>query len=207
MAKARKSGSLIAIAALFATGGVLKIGMSATQAVALVPEMASGHQEDVFVDYREEELKELFEALAKREAFNDARSKQLEAKERDIDAKLAILEEKRVEAQALIAELQEENERLRRTMGQGETASANDLEQLTKVYEAMKPKDAANLFSEMDMEFAAGFLGRMKPQAAAAVMGNLPSTKAYAISAILAGRNASWAEDHLPAPTTRSVEQ
>ncbi|NVO22432.1 MotE family protein [Donghicola mangrovi] len=206
MAKARKSGSLIAIAALFATGGFLKIGMSATQAVALVPEMAIGHKEDAFVDYREEELKDLFAALAKREAFNDARSKQLDAKEREIDAKLATLEVKRVEAQALIAELQEENERLRRTMGQGETASADDLEQLTKVYEAMKPKDAANLFAEMDMEFAAGFLGRMKPQAAAAVMGNLPSAKAYAVSAILAGRNASWAKEHLPDHSPRSVE-
>jgi flagellar motility protein MotE (MotC chaperone) len=197
MARKKKSGSLLAIAALFAVGGALKIGMTATEAIALVPDLKMPRSdEEPFVDYREEELKELFAALAKREAYNDRRTKELEEREALIEAKLKTLEAKKAEAITLIEELQVENERLRRTMGMGETAAEDDLDKLTKVYEAMKPKDAAGLFVEMDMEFAAGFLGRMKAQSAAAIMGNLPSAKAYSISAILAGRNASWAETH-----------
>jgi hypothetical protein len=42
----------------------------------------------------------------------------------------------------------------------------------------------------MDPEFAAGFLGRMRPDAAGAVMAGLSAEKAYAVSVILAGRNA-----------------
>ncbi|MEY8880170.1 MotE family protein [Donghicola sp. XS_ASV15] len=207
MARARRSGSLVAIAALFATGGALKIGMTATEAIALAPALATAEPEETFVDYRDKELTELFEALAKREAFNDARTKELNAKEQEIEAKLEVLESKREEALALISELQEENERLRRTMGLGESASEDDLDQLTKVYEAMKPKEAATLFAEMDMEFAAGFLGRMKAQSAAAIMGNLPSSKAYAVSAILAGRNASWLENNIANPLNQSIEE
>lgn len=196
MAGRKKSGSLLAIAALFAIGGALKIGMTATQAIALAPDLKLPRSEEHFVDYREEELKDLFEALAKREAYNTERAKELAEKEAMIEAKLETLEAKKVEALSLIGELEAENERLRRTMGLGETAAEDDLEKLTKVYEAMKPKDAAGLFVEMDLEFAAGFLGRMKAQSAAAIMGNLPSAKAYSISAILAGRNATWMETH-----------
>lgn len=198
MARRKKSGSLLAIAALFAIGGALKIGMTATQAIALAPDLKLPRGEEPFVDYREEELKELFEALAKREAYNTERAKELAEKEAMIEAKLETLEAKKVEALSLIGELEAENERLRRTMGLGETAAEDDLDKLTKVYEAMKPKDAAGLFVEMDLEFAAGFLGRMKAQSAAAILGNLPSAKAYSMSAILAGRNATWMETHGP---------
>jgi flagellar motility protein MotE (MotC chaperone) len=42
----------------------------------------------------------------------------------------------------------------------------------------------------MDPGFAAGFLGRMRPDAAAAVLAGMDPAAAYAISAIIAGRNA-----------------
>ena len=77
------------------------------------------------------------------------------------------------------------------TMARASTASENDLTRLTAVYENMKPKEASALFEEMDPEFAAGFLGRMRPDAAASIMTGLNSGKAYAISVILAGRNAN----------------
>ena len=46
------------------------------------------------------------------------------------------------------------------------------------------------MFEQMAPEFAAGFLGRMKPAAAANVMAGLSPMSAYAISVLLAGRNA-----------------
>lgn len=113
MAGRKKSGSLLAIAALFAIGGALKIGMTATQAIALAPDLKLPRSEEHFVDYREEELKDLFEALAKREAYNTERAKELAEKEAMIEAKLETLEAKKVEALSLIGELEAENERLR----------------------------------------------------------------------------------------------
>jgi len=91
---------------------------------------------------------------------------------------------------------QEENlivaeERLAATLALADDAAENDLKKLTNVYETMKPKAAAALFSEMAPEFAAGFLGRMRSDAAGAVLAALAPEKAYKISIILAGRNAA----------------
>jgi flagellar motility protein MotE (MotC chaperone) len=75
------------------------------------------------------------------------------------------------------------------TLSIADQAAEKDLERLTTVYENMKSKNAASLFSEMAPEFAAGFLGRMRSDAAAGIMSNLEPEKAYTISLVLAGRN------------------
>jgi flagellar motility protein MotE (MotC chaperone) len=54
----------------------------------------------------------------------------------------------------------------------------------------MKPKEAAEIFETMDVSFAAGFLNRMRPDAAAGILSNVETTTAYAISVVMAGRNA-----------------
>jgi flagellar motility protein MotE (MotC chaperone) len=79
---------------------------------------------------------------------------------------------------------------LKKTLHIADGAAEADLTRLTAVFEAMKPKDAANLFGEMAPEFAAGFLGRMAPDAAAAVVSGMDPAKVYAISVLIAGRNA-----------------
>ena len=80
---------------------------------------------------------------------------------------------------------------LRQMIALAETASEDDLSRLTKVYENMKPKQAAALFEEMDPSFAAGFLARMRPESAAALMAGLSPQAAHTFSVILAGRNAN----------------
>ena len=59
----------------------------------------------------------------------------------------------------------------------------------------MNAKEASVLFEAMAPEFAAGFLGRMRADAAAAVMAGLEPETAYAISVLLAGRNAAVPSD------------
>lgn len=90
-----------------------------------------------------------------------------------------------------IAELEKAEQALRDTLAIADQASEKDLLQLTELYQAMKPKDAAALFNGMDPEFSAGFLGRMRPAEAAAIMSGMEAEKAYAVSALLAGRNAN----------------
>jgi flagellar motility protein MotE (MotC chaperone) len=89
-----------------------------------------------------------------------------------------------------MAELQVAEGELKKTLAIADGASEKDLSQLTAVYEAMKPADAATLFQTMAPEFAAGFLGRMQPASAAAIMTGMKPDKAYQVSVLLAGRNA-----------------
>lgn len=131
-----------------------------------------------------EDMAALLSALQERKARLDAREAEIGARlqalnvaDREIDRKM----------QALVAA----EEELRATLALADEAAEGDLTRLTAVYENMKPKQAAALFEQMDPQFAAGFLGRMRPDAAAEVMAGLDPQTAYAISVILAGRNAN----------------
>ena len=123
---------------------------------------------------------------------------QLQVREERLKAREAALES-RLQALAVAEEqiarnldaLTRAEEELAATMALADTAAEDDLSRLTAVYENMKPKEAAPLFEAMDPKFAAGFLGRMRPDAAAAILSGLDPKTAYAISVILAGRNAA----------------
>lgn len=129
------------------------------------------------------EIGPILERLAARENNVTAAETRLAEKEKTLSAA-----ESRVTKR--LSELKAAEERLSATLAKTGTAAENDLTQLTAVYETMKPKDAVPLFEAMDPQFAAGFLGRMRPDAAAAVMSKMNPDLVYAISAILAGRNA-----------------
>ncbi len=122
----------------------------------------------------------------------------LQEREADLAAREAALDER---AQAIsVAEaqvrknldaLKAAEDELERMIALSAEAAEDDLSQLTSVYENMKPKQAAQVFAAMDPEFAAGFLSRMRTDAAAQIMAGLDPETAYAISVLLAGRNAT----------------
>jgi len=99
------------------------------------------------------------------------------------------------EAEALIAtqlaQLEAAEAKLQSTLAVTDSAAADDLARLAVVYENMKPRDTAALFSEMAPSFAAGFLGLMRPESSAAIMTELEPQTAHLISVMLAGRNAA----------------
>lgn len=119
-----------------------------------------------------------------------AREERVAAREAEVEARLKEIQAAEAGLQAQIVTLQDAEARLSVTLALAETAAQDDVTRLAKVYEAMKPADAAALFAAMDPDFAAGFVGLMNPESAAAVMTNLEPPAAYAISAVLAGRNA-----------------
>lgn len=94
-----------------------------------------------------------------------------------------------------LAELRAAEAALAATIALADQAAERDLAHLTGLYEAMKPKDAAQLFEEMAPEFAAGFLARMQTEAAAAVLAGMSPRSAYSVSVILAGRNVGVPRD------------
>ncbi|MDA8746704.1 hypothetical protein N9M66_00665 [Litoreibacter sp.] len=126
----------------------------------------------------------LLRVIKERTAVLDKKERELVDRSYSLDAAQKLIERN-------LTRLAEAEERLQLAIAKVDGASEDDLDRLTTVYESMKPKVAAALFEQMKPEFAAGFLGRMAPQAAAGIMSGLPSESAYAISVILAGRNAN----------------
>jgi len=175
-----KSGLLL-IALLLAGSGIIRIGLHTGPALARdTVEVLEGDDTPTLAPV---DFSAAVDALANRE-------KKVAEQEERLEARLEVLEAAEQKYQASKAELIEAERELKDTIAQAETAMASDVEQLAKVYEKMKPKDAAALFSQMDPEFAAGFLALVNSEVAAKIMSGLTPAKAYAISVLLAGRNA-----------------
>ena len=126
---------------------------------------------------------EMIAALQEREA----RAATLELSLAERRAALSLTE---AALQKTIDELARTEATLSETLARADGAAEQDLGRLTAVFEAMKPKEAAQLFEAMAPEFASGFLGRMRPDAAAAVLSGMRAESAYSLSVLLAGRNA-----------------
>lgn len=180
--KARPRRGLFLIALFFGLSGALRLGEGIAQTVA-ADNAETQTPEPVACEADGGSLA-LLEALKAREA----RLAEREAQAANDEQTLAIA---RTEVEARIAALEAAEEKLAATIAVADQAAEKDVARLVAVYETMKPKDAARLFGEMDPDFAAGFLAQMRPEAAAAVMTGLDPAKAYAISVVLAGRNAN----------------
>lgn len=178
---ARKTNALVAIALMMASAGALKLGGGIGEALARAPDPAETLP-SVPVTCAAPPAA-LAEALRLREA-------QVATQEMAVAERLAALDTANRLIDDRMARLQAAEAALAETLSLADGAAEKDIERLTAVYEAMKPKDASDLFTTMDAEFAAGFLGRMRPDAAAAVMAGMPAPNAYAVSLLLAGRNA-----------------
>ncbi|MEL6365285.1 MAG: hypothetical protein AAFR11_10655 [Pseudomonadota bacterium] len=126
---------------------------------------------------------ELFAALRERETELAARAEVVA----DREAELRIIE-KRLEERISI--LTQTKNQLEETVARTEVANAEDIDRLVRMYQAMKPKEAGAIFNAMEESFAAGFLAEMRPDAAALILANMDADKAYAVSLIIAGRNA-----------------
>jgi flagellar motility protein MotE (MotC chaperone) len=119
-----------------------------------------------------------------------AREETVVAREEALRERVAAMELAEDALAARLAELTAAEEELAATLAIADQAAERDIDQLTRTYEAMDPKDAAALFAAMAPEFAIGFLGRMKPASAAEILAGMSPEQAYGISLLLAARNA-----------------
>ncbi len=180
-------GALFVLAMLFASSGALRLGSGIGAALAkseAEPEAAPMMEEPATC--------ELPSAISAALTLREDRIAAQEASLKDRLAALAL-------ADAAITQRMEElrtvEEELKATLAVADGAAEEDIKQLTAVYQAMKPKDAAALFETMSPEFAAGFLGRMPPDSAAAILSGMSAEAAYGVSVIVAGRNAEVPKD------------
>ena len=172
-------GILVLLALLLASSGALRMGSVAGAALA--------NSDTTMVEPVSQSCPPLPMALA--EALT-AREAGVAVREAALDDRMAALALAEAAIAQRMGELQTAEASLTATLALADGAAEDDLLRLTTVYETMKPKDAAALFSAMAPEFAAGFLGRMRAEAAAAVLSGMSPDAAYSISVLIAGRNA-----------------
>lgn len=112
----------------------------------------------------------------------------LDERQRELDLKANVIAaaEKRVEDK--IAQLKALQGTIEKLLGQRDTKETESLDNLVRVYAAMKPKDAARIFETLDNGIRLGVAGRMKPDTVAGIMTSLPAEVAQKITVELAQR-------------------
>jgi flagellar motility protein MotE (MotC chaperone) len=173
-----------------------RAGVPPVKAQAMAPPMAEPEGERQAIDplsMSPAEV-ELLQKLAERRANLDKRAAEqsqrevlLEAAEKRIDEKIAKLE-------ALKKEI----------AGLADKQNAEDdarLKSLVKIYETMKPHDAARIFEQLDMPVLLGVVERMKERNAAPILAALDPAKAKAVTLALAERRDRLAKAETMAPS------
>ena len=116
------------------------------------------------------------------------RREELEQRENDIDTReqMAAAAEVRLEDQ--IAELKALEAGVQDLLAAMEAKRDERLAALVKVYETMKPKDAARIFNTLDNDVLLKVSQRMKSASLAAVMASMSSERAEELTRMLAAR-------------------
>jgi flagellar motility protein MotE (MotC chaperone) len=179
-------GALLILALLMAVSGALRLG----EGVGLAMAGAASGEEKKREVVPDGPLTCPLPPLALSQALS-AREAKVLAQEVALKDRLAALALADKAIEMRLAELGAAEAKLSETLARADGASEADLTKLTEVYQSMKPKDAAALFAAMAPEFASGFLGRMQPEISAVILSGMTPENAYAISVLLAGRNAN----------------
>lgn len=121
----------------------------------------------------------LLQALAERRRELDLRARQMEQREALLKAAERRIEEKVGGLKALQKNIQD-------LLLQQEDQTEGQYKSLVKIYESMKPKDAARIFEQMDMSVLLPVIERMKERKTAPILAKMSPAKANAITTQLA---------------------
>ena len=114
------------------------------------------------------------------------RRKELDSRADALSAREAVLSAAEQRLGARVAELQSLQKRLESLESAQKQKEDAGWQGLVKMYEAMKPKDAATIFNELSMPVLLQVLDRMKDTKAAAVLAAMSPDKARDVTAELA---------------------
>lgn len=115
------------------------------------------------------------DVLEKRERSLDQREALLLAAEKRLEDKMTELDAIKLELQALLARHNEQED--------------GRLRSLVRIYEAMKPKEAAQIFDKLEMGVLLGVVERMKENKVAPILASMQPERAKAVTAMLADRS------------------
>lgn len=124
---------------------------------------------------------DVLEKLRERRAVIDARERDVERREEMLRAAESQIDRK-------VAEMKTLQSTIEGLLRQYNDQEDNKMRSLVKIYENMKPKEAAKIFEQLDMSILLEVVERMKEQKVAPIMAEMDPMKAKGVTAELAQR-------------------
>jgi flagellar motility protein MotE (MotC chaperone) len=112
----------------------------------------------------------------------------LAERRRELDLRARELEQREILLRAVEQRIEEKATGLKALLKQREQQTEDQYTSLVKIYESMKPKDAARIFEEMDLAVLMPVVERMKERKTAPILAKMNPLKATAITTQLAQR-------------------
>ena len=136
--------------------------------------------------YSKSEL-DLLENLSKRREELDARDRELDMKAKILDASEKRINDKITEMKTLQTDLS-------KVLAQYNEKQDAQIKSLVKIYETMKPDEAAKIFNELEMPILLDVIGKMSERKVALVLANMDPKRAREVTQELADRRKKDAE-------------
>ncbi len=117
----------------------------------------------------------------------DKRTK-LEQRAKTLDEREALLRVAEERMAQKVTEMETLRGQVQGMLSQLSSGQQAQIENLVKIYEKMKPKEAARIFETLDMPILLSVMQRMKPATAASIMADMPPEKAKDLTQALTKR-------------------
>lgn len=126
----------------------------------------------------------------------------IERREREAEAKDGLLKAAEARIDGKIAQLQDLEKNIQSLLKQYDAQKQEEIDQLVRVYSAMKPKDAARIFDTLEMPILVGVVQKMKDAKVAPILAAMDSRRAVALTEELTARKDISAADTAPVGPT-----
>ncbi len=127
------------------------------------------------------------------------RRRQIDQRASDLDIRAGLLKATEQRIDSKIAELKVIQTTIDGLLKRHDKQRDKQMKSVVKIYEKMKPKDAARIFEQLDMAILLDVVERMREAKTAPIMANMSPVKAKAVTAAMARRRA------LPKPESPDV--
>jgi flagellar motility protein MotE (MotC chaperone) len=117
-----------------------------------------------------------------------ARRGQLDQREQAIQTELALLSAAEAKVDSKLKSLQDLKGQVQALMGEADQKQQAEIDRLVKVYETMKPRDAAAVMAQLDDKVRLPVAAKMKERSLAAILAQMPPVEAKKLTEKLAGR-------------------
>lgn len=138
-----------------------------------------------------------------------ARRGQLDQREQAIQTELALLQAAEAKVDTKIKTLNDLKTQVQGLMGEADQKAQAEIDRLVKIYEVMKPRDAAAVMVQLDDKVRLPVAGKMKERALSAILAQMPPDEAKKLTEKLAGRftppSSVTAAADQPAPASQSA--
>lgn len=131
------------------------------------------------------------------------RREEIEKREQKLAAQEALLKAAEQEVDRKIAELNKLRSELESLLGQQQTMEDDRIASLVKIYENMKPKEAAAIFNTLDMDVLLAVISKMAERRSSPIIANMDTDRARLVTIRLAEQRKLPGDNKKPAAGAR----